>query len=103
MKEYYQLLQAIEQYYGYASDQWAEIAKYGIASDHAEQILKQVPGVTIIKNANGTIRSYNLNASENIVSNAEQAINSNVPAIIKSVLSNIPNINIDFFELAGIK
>lgn len=84
MTEYQQLLQAIEQYYGSGSDQWAEIAKYGIASDHAEQILKQVPGVNIVKNANGTIRSYNLNASENIVSNAEQAVNSNVPAVIKS-------------------
>ena len=84
MTEYQQLLQAIEQYYGSGSDQWAEIAKYGIASDQAEQILKQVPGVNIVKNANGTIRSYNLNASENIVSNAEQAVNSNVPAVIKS-------------------
>lgn len=84
MTEYQQLLQAIEQYYGSGSDQWAEIAKYGIASDQAEQILKQVPGVNIVKNANGSIRSYNLNASENIVSNAEQAVNSNVPAVIKS-------------------
>ena len=85
MTEYQQLLQAIEQYYGSGSDQWAEIAKYGIASDQAEQILKNVPGVNIVKNANGTIRSYNLNASENIVSNAEQEVNSNVPAVIKSV------------------
>lgn len=84
MTEYQQLLQAIEQYYGSGSDQWAEIAKYGIASDEAEQILKQVPGVNIVKNANGSIRSYNLNASENIVSDVEQAINSNVPANIKS-------------------
>ena len=84
MTEYQQLLQAIEQYYGSGSDQWAEIAKYGIASDQAEQILKQVPGVNIVKNANGSIRSYNLNTSENIVSNAEQAVNSNVPAVIKS-------------------
>lgn len=84
MTEYQQLLQAIEQYYGSGSDQWAEIAKYGIASKNAEQILKQVPGVNIVKNANGTIRSYNLNASENIVSNVEQAVNSNVPAVIKS-------------------
>lgn len=84
MTEYQQLLQAIEQYYGSGSDQWAEIAKYGIASDQAEQILKHVPGVNIVKNADGTIRSYTLNASENIVSNAEQSVNSNVPAVIKS-------------------
>lgn len=82
--DYYDMLNAIEKYYGSGSDQWAEIAKYGIASEHAEQILRQVPGVTIIKNANGTIRSYNFNACENIVSNAEHAVNSNVPAVIKS-------------------
>lgn len=84
MTEYQQLLQAIEQYYGSGSDQWAEIAKYGIASDQAEQILKQVPGVNIVKNANGSIRSYNFKATENVVSNVEQAVNSNVPAVIKS-------------------
>ena len=84
MTEYQQLLQAIEQYYGSGSDQWAEIAKYGLAAKNAEQILKQVPGVNIVKNANGSIRSYNFKATENIVSNAEQAVNSNVPAVIKS-------------------
>ena len=85
MTEYQQLLQAIEQYYGSGSDQWAEIAKYGIASDQAEQILKQVPGVNIVKNANGSIRSYNLNATENVASSLEEAVNSNTPAVIKSV------------------
>ena len=84
MTEYQQLLQAIEQYYGSGSDQWAEIAKYGIASDQAEQILKQVPGVNIVKNDNGSIRSYNFKAAENAASSAEQAVNSNVPAVIKS-------------------
>lgn len=84
MTEYQQLLQAIEQYYGSGSDQWAEIAKYGIASDQAEQILKQVPGVNIVKNDNGSIRSYNFKATENAASSAEQSVNSNVPAVIKS-------------------
>ena len=84
MTEYQQLLQAIEQYYGSGSDQWTEIAKYGIASKNAEQILKQVPGVNIVKNDNGSIRSYNFKATENAASSAEQAVNSNVPAVIKS-------------------
>ena len=84
MTEYQQLLQAVEQYYGSGSDQWAEIAKYGIASKNAEQILKQVPGVNIVKNANGKIRSYNFAPTENIASGAEQAVNSNTPAVIKS-------------------
>ena len=81
MTDYEQLLNAVEQYYGSGSDQWAEIAKYGIASDKAESILSQVPGVNVIKNANGKIRSYNFAPTENI---ASDAINSNTPAVIKS-------------------
>ena len=84
MTDYEQLLNAVEQYYGSGSDQWAEVAKYGIASDKAESILSQVPGVNIVKNANGTIRSYNMTATENIASSAEQAVNSNVPAVVRS-------------------
>ena len=84
MTDYEQLLNAVEQYYGSGSDQWAEIAKYGVASENAESILSQVPGVNIVKNANGKIRSYNFAPTENIVSGAEQAVNSNTPAVIKS-------------------
>lgn len=85
MTDYYALLDAVEKYYGSGSDQWAEIAKYGIASDKAESILSQVPGVNIVKNANGSIRSYNLLTSQNITPSAEIAVNSNVPAVVKSV------------------
>ena len=81
MTDYEQLLNAVEQYYGSGSDQWVEIAKYGIASDQAESILSQVPGVNVIKNVNGTIRSYNFAPTENI---ASDTINSNTPAVIKS-------------------
>ena len=81
MTDYEQLLNAVAQYYGSGSDQWAEIAKYGIASDKAESILSQVPGVNVIKNANGKIRSYNFAPTENI---ASDVVNSNTPAVIKS-------------------
>lgn len=81
MTDYQQLLDAVEQYYGSGSDQWAEIAKYGIASDKAESILSQVPNVNIVKNSNGTIRSYNLKVTENV---ADPTINSNTSPIIKS-------------------
>ena len=84
MTEFYQLLDAVAQYYGSGSDQWEEMARYGITSEKAESILSQVPGVNIVKNSDGTIRSYNLTASENIVSSAEQAVNSNIPADVKS-------------------
>ena len=82
--EYFQLLDAVEQYYGSGSDQWLEIAKYGITSDKAESILSQVPGVNIVKNANGSVRSYNFNTTENVVSSAETAVNSNTSPILKS-------------------
>jgi len=82
--EYFQLLDAVEQYYGSGSDQWLEIAKYGITSDKAESILSQVPGVNIVKNSSGKIRSYNFNTTENVVSVAETAVNSNTSPILKS-------------------
>lgn len=88
MTSYQQLLDAVEKYYGSGSDQWAEIAKYGIGSEDAESILSQVPGVNIVKNSNGKIRSYNFSATENIVSSTEQAVNSNAPAVLKSF--NVP-------------
>ena len=82
--EYFELLDAVEQYYGSGSDQWLEIAKYGITSDKAESKLSQVPGVKIVKNSNGKIRSYNFNSTENVVSAAETAVNSNTSPILKS-------------------
>lgn len=84
MSNYSDLLKAVEQYYGAGSDEWEEISKYGIASHEAARILKQVPGVDIWVNANGSVRSYNYTPIENITSGAEQAVNSNVPATIKS-------------------
>ena len=53
---YLDFIDAVKAYYGSGSDQWAEIAKYGLKSDNALNILKQVPDVEIIKNANGTVR-----------------------------------------------
>lgn len=88
MTDYDKLMFAIEKYYGSGSDQWAEIEKYGLAADNAESILKQVPGVEIVKNANGSIRSYNILTSQNITPSTEIAVNSNVPAVVKSF--NVP-------------
>lgn len=84
MSNYSDLLKAVEQYYGAGSDEWKAISNYGIAAHDAQRILKQVPGVDIWVNAKGEVRSYNYTPIENITSGAEQAINSNVPATIKS-------------------
>lgn len=53
---YLDFIDGVKNYYGSGSDQWAEIAKYGLKADNALNILKQVPDVEIIKNANGTVR-----------------------------------------------
>ena len=84
MNDYYRLLDAVAKYYGSGSDEWKEISLYGITSDRAESILKQVPGVNIVKNSNGRIRSYNFAPTENVTPEVEQAVNSNVSEVIKS-------------------
>lgn len=53
---YLDFLDGVKAYYGTGSDQWAEIAKYGLKADNALDILSQIPEVNVIKNANGTVR-----------------------------------------------
>ena len=50
---YNKLLQVVEAYYGSGSDQWVEIAKYGISSEKAYDILKSIPNVDIVYNKTG--------------------------------------------------
>lgn len=53
---YLDFIDGVKSYYGSGSDQWTEIAKYGLNADDAVNILKQVPDVEIIQNANGSVR-----------------------------------------------
>lgn len=53
---YLDFLDGVKSYYGGGSDQWVEIAKYGLKADNAFDILSQIPEVNVIKNANGTVR-----------------------------------------------
>lgn len=53
---YLDFLDGVKSYYGAGSDQWVEIAKYGLKADNAFDILSQIPEVNVIKNANGTVR-----------------------------------------------
>ena len=39
--EYQKLLDAVENYYGSGSDEWLEIARYGLSADNCTKILKQ--------------------------------------------------------------
>ena len=90
MSTYFDMLDAVEKYYGSGSDQWLEIAKYGIAADNAEAILSQVPGVQLIKNSNGSIRSYTYNAVSSITSGSSIAeeLNSNLQSGTASIVNN---------------
>ena len=77
---YLDFLDGVKSYYGAGSDQWVEIAKYGLKADNAFDILSQIPEVNIIKNANGTIRgiSYkDFTSWGGYPSNIGGALNSN--------------------------
>lgn len=89
MSTYMGMLDAVKNYYGSGSDQWLEIAKYGISADNAEAILSQVPGVQLIKNSDGTIRSYTYSAiSSTTGSSIAEEINSNLQTGTASISNN---------------
>lgn len=88
--KYFNMLNAVENYYGSGSDQWLEIAKHGISADNAEAILKQVPGVQLIKNSDGSIRSYTYDAfsSTKYGSSIAEDLNSNLQSGTASIANN---------------
>lgn len=76
--QYNALLQAIESYYGAGSDQWVEIAKYGMSGENAYSILSQTPGVNINLSKSGQVLGYTVDQTASLASqNAGAAINSN--------------------------
>jgi hypothetical protein len=77
---YLDFLDGVKSYYGTGSDQWVEIAKYGLKADNALEILSQIPDVDVISNANGTVRgiSYKgFTSCGGYPSNIGNALNSN--------------------------
>ena len=98
--DYRKLLDAVENYYGSGSDQWAYIFQ-NLGSDASTEevvkILKQTPGVELHLNADGRILDYSVNDVLQGFSSTENignAINSNnISSTIKnSVSANIPSI-----------
>lgn len=76
---YQEVVDAVGRYYGTGSDQWAQIAQYGIAAHDAESILSQVPDVEIIKNNAGQIMGYTYNAPATLnTGSVASELNSNV-------------------------
>lgn len=95
---YLDFLDGVKSYYGTGSDQWVEIAKYGLKADNALEILSQIPDVDVISNANGTVRGISYKGFTSwggYPSNIGNALNSNTlggsASSNKSFKMNIPS------------
>lgn len=94
MEEYYKLLDAVEQYYGAGSDQWVQIAQYGLNADEAATILRQTPGVSTTVSNSGRILSYTVDNTVSLATqNAGAVINSNsqLPALSRTSTVRVPS------------
>lgn len=95
---YLDFLDGVKAYYGTGSDQWVEIAKYGLKADNAFDILSQIPEVNVIKNADGSVRGItykDFTSWGGYPSNVGDALNSNTiggsASSSKSFNINIPS------------
>lgn len=84
--DWYQLLNAVSNYYGSGSDQWATISQYGISSTEATAILKQIPGVNIVSNADGSVRSYSFSQITENTAQLPSTVDSNVVTVNGNVV-----------------
>ena len=75
---YFDLVDAVKNYYGSGSDQWLEIAKYGISSENASSILKQLPNVETTISNSGKVINYS------IIKDVETGVSESLPTIIDS-------------------
>lgn len=93
LTEYGKLLQAIEQYYGAGSDQWATIAtSSNISSTEWYDILSNTPGVDITLNQKGEIISYSVKDVWSTAGDAATSvIDSNAQA---ATLGQVESINL---------
>lgn len=84
MKEiqYFDFLNMVEDYYGSGSDQWLEVAKYGVSSEQFVDITSQVPNLQVSYHKNGTIAGYYQvtaeTGSQTLSQNIASQLNSNV-------------------------
>lgn len=96
--DFFQMLQAVENYYGAGSDQWLAMASGATTAAERAKILKQVPGVATYVNESGQLVSWSLAADETVLTaaetsaiNAASVINSNaIAAGSRTALMEIP-------------
>ena len=72
-----ELLDGVALYYGSGSDQWAEIARYGV-NQQTIPIIQQVPGVTVTMSNSGKYLGYDYNSPFATPVNPASAIDSNL-------------------------
>ena len=80
MTDFQILLENIASYYGEGSDEWVEIAKYGLSGDNAASIFKQTPGITYTVSSSGKVLNYS------IIKDVETSASESIPTIIDSNL-----------------
>ena len=80
MTDFQILLENIASYYGEGSDEWVEIAKYGLSGDNAASILKQTPYVNYTVSSSGKVLNYS------IIKDIETGVSESLPSIIDSNL-----------------
>lgn len=92
--EYQKLLDAVENYYGSGSDEWIEIAKYGLSADNCTKILKQTPGVsTVISKDGSRVLSYTVGDTASLATQGASAVinsNAQVATLSKTATLNYP-------------
>ena len=90
MSDYMMLLDAVKNYYGAGSDQWVEIAKYGINSENAYSILSQTPNVSTVVSESGDVLGYTVKEVSGIASQpASAVINSNTQLATMSEVATV--------------
>ena len=80
---YFDLLKAVENYYGAGSDQWLAMATQSATAAERARILRQVPNVYTTVNESGQLLSWSLGVEESALT-AGQAAASNAAAVINS-------------------
>lgn len=94
--QYQQLCDAVKNYYGAGSDQWLEIAQYGVAADNFTSIVSQVPGVNVQYAKDGSVLGYSMSEQASFSSggpSVSEWINSNTQSGT-AAQANTANINI---------
>lgn len=87
--DYFQMLQAVENYYGAGSDQWATMMNWtGYRSTEIASILKQTPGVNTVVNEAGELVGWSLGADA-VTASAEEAAAAQVAAAINSNAASV--------------